>query len=212
MAAAPSIDHVAAVLLAGWEPATRPRVLQAAGGGAWEHARRIAVPADAVAAKALVRGAGPADADVAVEFEWLGHPLVFVGARRARDPGAFEERVVTLAAQDPPDPGAALARLAGGRPEQPAHIELGAANAWRSVGPLRLWARGADAGPPDLATRLAQHPALARCTAPVALAIAFEHPCECWLGVEVSTHRDGAHVVDASQVDVLLERLLGDAT
>jgi hypothetical protein len=132
------------VLLGGWSAAGRARVLQAAVDGRWEASRSVAVPADESSARALVRDAGPDDADVAVEFEWLGHPLVFVGARRAGDPAAFTAGVVAVAAGDSADPLVALAALAGGPPEELDHLELGAANAWRSVGPLRLWTRGDD--------------------------------------------------------------------
>ena len=195
------------VLLGGWSAAGRERVLQVAVDGRWEASRSVAVPADESSARALVRDAGPDHADVAAEFEWLGYPLVFVGARRAGDPAAFTAGVVAVAGADSPDPLVALAALAGGPPGDVDHLELGAANAWRSVGPLRLWTRGDDVVELGLQARLSEHPTLARCVAPVALAVAFRRPRECWLGVEVSTPSDGRHVVHAATVEQLAQRM-----
>ena len=214
--ALPTAGRVLDVLLEGWSAAGRPRIIQAAVGGRWEEARSLAMPADAGAARALVRGAGPPEADVAVEFEWLGHPLVFVGARRARgqegEDARFEEDVARLAAQDPAGPAAALALLAGGPPAELDHVELGAANAWRSVGPLRLWTRGQDAPHGAVAGGLRDHPRLARCHVPVALEVGFTRPRECWIGVEVSEPSDGDHLVAPATVERRLTRLLAPAS
>lgn len=203
----PTAARVVEGLLGEWSAAGRARVLQAATDGGWEASRSVAVPADESSARALVRNAGPDDADVAVEFEWLGYPLVFVGARRAEDPAAFAAGVVAVADGNSADPLMALAALAGGLPEELDHVELGAANAWRSVGPLRLWTRGDDVVAVDLEARLNAHPALARCVAPVALEVSFRRPRECWLGVEVSAPSDGQHVVRAATVEELVRRM-----
>jgi hypothetical protein len=101
----------------------------------------------------------------------------------------------------------ALAALAGGQPVELVHIELGAVNAWRSVGPLRLWDRGDARASGAVAERLGDHPALARCVNPVALEVAFRGPRECWLGVEVSEPTAGGHVVAPARVEMLLGRL-----
>jgi hypothetical protein len=197
-------------LLDGWSAAERGRIVQAAPDGRWEDARSLAVPAEAAEVRALIAGVGGPGADVAVEFEWLGAPLVFVGARR--EPGAtgFEDDAVRVVEADPDDPAFALALLAGGAPEAIDHVELGAANAWRSVGPLRLWTRGqAGPPPPRVAEALRGHPALARCVAPVALEVAFRRPRECWIGIEVSTPAGGVHVVDPAAVERRFARLLG---
>lgn len=193
------------LLLDGWSPDGRSRVLQAAASGRWEESRQLAMPADEAGARALVRNAGPAGADVAVELEWLGHPLVFVGARRADDDlASFEDAVARVAALDPDDPAAALAVLAGGTAAEPDHLELGAANAWQSVGPLRLWTR--REAPPSR-TRLDRHPALARSPVPVALEATFRKPRECWLGVELSEPSAAGYVLAAETVDAALSRL-----
>ncbi len=205
-------DRVFDVLLDGWSAAGRERIVQAAAAGRWEQARSVAMPAHADRVRELVRDAGPADADVAVEYEWLGRPLVFVGARRGTgEPEAFEAAVAQVAELDTPDPVAALAALAGGDPVDPDLIELGAANAWQSVGPLRLWDRAGFSASGSVAERLAEHPAVARCVKPVALEVAFGGPRECWLGVEVSEPAAGGHVVAAATVESLLGRLLGSA-
>jgi hypothetical protein len=198
-------------VLGRWSAAGRDRIVQVAVGGRWEEARRIELPDGDARARPLVRDAGPPGADVAVEFEWLGHPLVFVGARRGPGgPGEearFEEGVARVAALDPDDPALALATLAGGTPDTVDHVELGAANAWRSVGPLRLWTRGDEAPERDVAARLREHPALARCVAPVALEVAFARPRECWIGIELSTPAGAGHVVAPAAVDAMLARL-----
>ncbi len=213
--AVPTSGQAIEVLLEGWLAAGRARVLQVAVAGRWEESRSVDMPTDAAEARSLVRDAGPADADVAVECEWLGNPLVFVGARRARErlgePADFEERVVRVAALDPADPALALATLAGGLPAGVDHVELGAANAWRSVGPLRLWTGGADRAPGAVAARLRDHPALARCVVPVAHVVAFRCPRACWIGVEVSEPSADGHVVAASTVERLLIRLFAVA-
>lgn len=214
--ALPTSGQAIDVLLEGWSATGRARIIQAAVAGRWEDSRSIDVPTDAGSARSLVRDADDdADADVAVEFEWLGRPLVFVGARRAQGlAGAhagFEEGVVRVAALDPADPALALATLAGGSPTGLEHIELGAANAWRSVGPLRLWTHGEDHAPGAVAARLREHPALARCVVPVALEIAFRRPRECWIGVEVSEPSPDGHVLAASTVETVLARLFAAA-
>jgi hypothetical protein len=215
MSASPTSGHVVEVLLGEWSAVGRARIVQAAAAGRWEDARSVAVPAPAGRARALVRDAGPADADVAVEYEWLGRPLVFVGARRtpglAGEPEDFEAAVVRVAALDTGDPLVALAALAGGEPAEPGHIELGAANAWQSVGPLRLWDRDGAGASGRAAERLTDHPALARCAKPVALEVAFRGPRECWIGVEVSEPTADGHVMTASRVDMLLDLLLAPA-
>ena len=89
------------MLLEGWSATGRARIIQVAVGGRWEESRSVDMPTDAGRIRSLVRDAGPADIDVAVEFEWLGHPLVFVGARRAQELAGehakFEESVVRVA-------------------------------------------------------------------------------------------------------------------
>jgi hypothetical protein len=180
--------------------------MQAAADGRWEDSRGIDLPAAPGAVRALVREAGAGD--VAVEYEWLGRPLVFVGARRA--PGeerAFEEAALAVADACPDDPAVALAGLAGGTPSDLAHIELGAANAWQSVGPLRLWTQGEPPFAGDAGALLAERPDLRACPKPVALEVAFGGPRACWIGREVSRPAGDGHVADAAAIEALLRRL-----
>ncbi len=211
IAALPTSSRAIDVLLAGWSAAGRSRIMQAAVAGRWEESSSIGVPASAGSARTLVRDRGPADADVAVEYEWLGYPLVFVGARRTQglrgEHERFEAAVARLATLDAAGPAAAIAALAGGLPAELDSIELGAANAWQSVGPLRLWTREEAPTVAGLAARLGDHPALARCVAPVALEVAFRRPRACWIGVEVSEPSTSQHVVTASAVEEVLTRL-----
>jgi hypothetical protein len=215
LSALPTSARVVEVLLDEWSAAGRARIIQVAAAGRWEEAHSAAVPAHADRARALVRDAGPADADVAVEYEWLGRPLVFVGARRTSksvgEPEDFEAAVALVAGLHAADPLVALAALAGGDPVEPSHIELGAANAWRSVGPLRLWDRADSRAAGAVAEQLSNHPALACCVNPVAMEVAFRGPRECWLGVEVSEPTADGHLVAAARVEMLLGRLFAPA-
>ena len=198
------------MLLGGWSPAGQPARLQLARDGRWEDAVHVPMPVPERAARAVLAGAGDADADLAVEVEWLGTPVAFVGARRGResDVEAFAHGVVRAVGPAPWKPAAALAALAGGAPSLPAEIELGAANAWRSVGPLRLWTGGEGRAPGDIASLLGARPELAVCRVPVALEVAFAAPRSCWVGVEVSERTPAGHAVSASRVAALLDGLL----
>jgi hypothetical protein len=209
--ALPTTTDVLDALLHGWSGPERARIIQVAVAGRWEEARSIDMPTDPGSARSLVRDAGAPGADVAVEAEWLGHPLVFVGARRAQEDAPEERRleddVARLAELDPVEPAVALAALAGGPPAELRHVELGAANAWRSVGPMRLWTKGDSRPPASTAARLHERPTLARCIAPVALEVTFGRPRECWIGVEVSEPSADGHVVAPATLDAMIERL-----
>lgn len=206
MAAIGDGDAVFAVLLAGWSTAATHRRLQFSRDGRWEEAHGVEMPTDADTARSLLRETGDVRAHVAAEVEWLGHRLAFVGARRgADDDAAFADAVARIADREPFAPRVALEALAGGPPVRPEHAELGAANAWKSVGPLRLW-DGEDALPSrDVDELLRDRLDLARCVAPVALEITFAGPRQCWVGIEVSVPSADGHVVQAEA----LKRLLG---
>ena len=183
-------------MLGGWSPAGHRTWMQTALDGRWEDARGLHTPAPADEVRALLSGWG--EDDVAVEYEWLGHPLVFVGARPA-----VEESAVRIAAESPSDPAVALAGLAGGAPSGLASVEIGAVNAWKSVGPLRLWSAG-DPGPGDVEALLDGRPDLRSCSVPVALEVAWREPRECWLGREISRPLGDVHVVERGAVEALL--------
>ena len=184
-------------LLRGWSPAGHRTWMQTAAGGRWEEARGVHTPASAGEVRGLLHG-WDAD-DVAVEYEWLGHPLVFVGARPA-----LEDAAVRVAAESPSDPEAALAALAGGPPSELVAVEIGAVNAWRSVGPLRLWSAGDPPRLPDVEALLDGRPDLRECSVPVALEVAWGEPRECWVGREISRPVGDAHVVERGFVSDLV--------
>lgn len=194
------------MMVDGWSPAGRRTWMQAAAGGRWEDSRGIDTPAADREVRSLVRAAGAGD--VAVEFEWLGHPLVFVGARRAHgEDRAFEDAAVAVAEASPADPAVALAGLAGAEPGEPLTVELGAANAWRSIGPLRLWTRGDPPFGGSVDALLDERPDLRSCVRPVALEVTFDGRRQSWIGRELSRPTGGRHVTDPSAVDALLRRL-----
>jgi hypothetical protein len=202
-------DEVARALLDGWSADGRETLLQLAVDGRWEEAQAMRMPASDHEVRSVVRQAG--QGDVAVEFEWLGRPLVFVGARRAKLAGdeatSFEDCAARVAGLDPDEPALALAELAGGTPSGLDHVELGAANAWQSVGPLRLWTRGKGRVPRPVQARLDGHPALRLCSRPVAIEVAFSGPRACWIGIEVSSPSGHRHAVEGAAVEAVLSRL-----
>jgi hypothetical protein len=170
-------------------------VLQVAVDGWWERAASAALPGSAEDVERLLEAAGTGEA--AVEVLWPGPPVVFVGARFARGRPPLRE----LAARADWSPSQALRALAGGPLGPPVRAELGAFNAWRSLGPLRL---ALDATAPAVRQALARRPDLAHCPRPVALEIAHDRPREAWWAIEVSVPRDAAHAVSADRVAQLL--------
>lgn len=213
MSGLPTSTQVFDALHQGRSTADSARIIQAAAGGRWEEARNVNMPTDPASARSLVREAGAPDADVAVEVEWLGHPLMFVGVRCAGEDAEararFEEDVARVAELDPVEPALALVTLAGGTPSEMDHVEVGAAGAWKSVGPMRIWTRGQNPPTAAAAVQLDERPTLARCIAPVALEVTFSRPRECWIGVEVSEPCADGHVVDPATLDAIIERLFG---
>jgi hypothetical protein len=158
----------------------------------------LPTPADAVAdvRKRLRSG------DVALEVLWPGRPTVFVGAR-------FETvesmPLHALIARDDWTPSVALDALVAGVLRGPFRAELGAMNAWRSVGPLAV---GINASRAAVEEALAGHPRLAWCRDPVALEVVCDGDREAWWGVEVSLRTSaGLHRVDAARVAELLRSI-----
>ena len=185
------------LMRADWAPAGHRTWMQTAAGSRWEDARGLHTPASSSEVRALVRGWGAGE--VAVEYEWLGHPLVFVGARPP-----VEESAVRIAAESPSDPVVALAGLAGGAPSGLASVEIGAVNACQSVGPLRLWSSGDPPELGDVAALLDGRPDLRSCSVPVAVELAWREPRECWIGREVSRPVGDRHVVSPGVVAALV--------
>lgn len=59
-----------------------------------------------------------------------------------------------------------------------------------------------------VAEALRDRPELARCAAPVALAIAYTAPRSCWLGIEVSEADGDLHVVDVEAAQALVTAVM----
>jgi len=167
-------------------------LLQVAFDGWWERAASVAPPTSPSEADRLLER--PEADDVAVEVLWPGPPVVFVGARFAR---ADRPPLRELAARADWTPSRALELLASGPLGPAVRAELGAVNAWRSVGPLPL---ALDAHPAAIARALADRPQLATCRVPVALEVVHEHPREAWWAIEVSVAPAGAHEVRLERV------------
>jgi hypothetical protein len=82
---------------------------------------------------------------------------------------------------------AALVALLGSTPAaEPDLAEMGAVNAWRSIGPLILWRRGEMLMRERVDQAIAARPDLSECTHPVAVELAAATPRACWIGVTVS--------------------------
>jgi hypothetical protein len=173
-------------------------LLQVAAHGRWESADVAPLPLTRESVdEVLYRLGAP---EVAVEVLWPGPPAVFVGARVA---GGDRPRLGRLAARSDWTPTRALQVLAGGPLGPPVHAELGAINAWRSVGAVPI---GLDADAATIASALAGRADLALCHRPVALEILSEEPRQAWWAIEVSSREAGAHRVRVDQVVRLLSR------
>ena len=169
--------------------------LQIAVDGWWERAIRIRLPADGKVVDQLLHAAGTGD--VAAEVVWEGSPIVFVGARSIGG-GPLPLRAIAARADWTPFEAH---RILGGNPrELPVKAELGAVNAWRSVGPMSI---AIDAQREAIRSALANRADLQRCRYPVALEVGWMHP-ETWWAVEVSDRSRDTHVVDVDRVVAVL--------
>jgi hypothetical protein len=131
---------------------------------------------------------------LAVEVLWPGPPTVFVGARVGR---SDELMLREVAANDGWPPSHVLETLAGGPLGPATRAELGAINAWHSVGPLSL---ALDASVSVAGAALSSRVDLMRCRHPVALEVAHFQPREGWWAIEVSQRQGTIHVVDVEKV------------
>jgi hypothetical protein len=98
------------------------------------------------------------------------------------------------------DPVSPAERLPDAEPDaEVTMIELGAVNAWPSIGRETLWRAGqADAA--HLEDLAARRPDLARCAHPVAVEVAAATPRPCWVGVVVSGAAGPVHLLDLAAV------------
>jgi hypothetical protein len=168
--------------------------VQLAADGEWESCRRTPLAAlDGDAGSALLRSvAGTARHDVGLEVWWPGHG--FIGVRwtlhESDEAVAGLERLLEAA---PADPVGLLEAAAGGPLGPVSFAEVGAVNAWRSIGPQIVWRRDC---PIDVATSLRRRPDLMSCRFPVAVEFAADTPRPVWLAVEVSAFDGARHRLD----------------
>lgn len=200
---------------------SRAPVVQVAADGFWE-AALIAGGEKAEDVPDLVkRAAAVGLRDVAIEVLWPGGG--FVGARwtleevqAAVDAGWRAAVLVAHAGIDThasPDNGqavtAALVALLDGLPDRNAdRVEVGAVNAWASVGPQLLWQRGRPETGLPLNQLPGRRPDLFQCRHPVALEIAATEPRVCWVGVIVSSQHGQVHRLDLSRVSRLTDQVI----
>lgn len=186
---------------------TTTPVLQVAGDGRWEGARAVVVSGSSTRAAMVVQEvASTADRDVAVEVLWPGQ--AFVGVRgpveQLDDAAAAASRASVIVRSAHGIEGALLGLLSTVPNPDLEFAELGAVNAWASVGPEVLWRRGNAHSPQALDARLAGRPDLTICANPVAVELAVVHPRACWIGIVVSTKSGPAHYVDRQALDQVL--------
>jgi hypothetical protein len=175
-------------------------LLQVAVDGWWERAVAVQLPAAAKQTDRLLEALSAGDA--AVEVLWSGPPIVFVGARFG---SVGRPPLREIAARADWTPSGALRVLASGPLGPPVRAELGAVNAWRSVGSLPL---AIDVEPAAIERALVDRPDLACCHRPVALEVAHQNAREAWWGIQVSVRRhDGSHEIRVERVAELLRSI-----
>lgn len=192
-------------------------VLQVAADGRWETAKVVPMGGDPAHARTVVaQVARSARDDVAVEFLWPTQ--AFVGARWPTDSWrqavvVADRRNLVLSSGDymPQDhviEAGLLALLDTAPSPDLEFVELGAVNAWQSVGPQRLWRRGDVLTDSVLESTLSRRPDLTSCAHPVAVELCVTHPQPCWVGIYISTGSDPIHHLDRRALKSILGRVL----
>ncbi|MGI8722917.1 MAG: hypothetical protein ACR2JG_11885 [Geodermatophilaceae bacterium] len=200
---------------------SRAPVVQVAADGCWEAALSASWEQAEDVPDLVRRAAALGLRDVAIEVLWPGGG--FVGARwsleqvqTAADAGRRAAVLIAhagMSADASPDNGepvtAALAALLDGLPGRNAdRVEVGAVNAWASVGPQLLWQRGRPEAGLPLNELPGRRPDLCECRHPVALEIAATEPRACWVGVVVSTQHGLVHRLDLSRAARLTDQVV----
>lgn len=187
---------------------TTTPVLQIAGDGRWEAARAVMVSGSSTKPSTVVQEvASTAVRDVAVEVLWPGQ--AFVGVRwpvdQLDDVARAASRASLMVGSAHGIEGALLTLLGTVPSRDLEFAELGAVNAWASVGPEVLWRRGHAHPPQALNALLTRRPDLTICAHPVAVELAVSQPLPCWIGIIVSTNSGPAHHLDRQALDQVLE-------
>ena len=194
---------------------TMAPVLQVAADGRWETAAAVPVAGSPAAVRTVVEQvARAARVDIAVEIMWPAQAFVGVcwpadGWERAAAAASRGVAVLTSGSPVPPSQTveAALLALLGTTPGTDLElVELGAVNAWHSIGPEQLWRRRAVLTEQAVESVLVRRPDLANCSHPVAVELAVTDPQPCWVGIHVSTGTGPIHRLDRE----LLTKVLGE--
>lgn len=162
---------------------TAAPVLQVAADGQWETAQ-VVTGAPARARTVVEQVARAARDDVAVEILWPGQ--AFVGVRWPAE--SWAEAAAAVSRSSPRRTlEAGLLALLGTTPGSDLEfVELGAVNAWRSMGPEPLWRPGDRRAERLIGPALTRRPDLATCAHPLAVELAVTTPRPCWVGLYLS--------------------------
>ncbi|HEX6684114.1 MAG TPA: hypothetical protein VF062_15020 [Candidatus Limnocylindrales bacterium] len=159
-----------------------PPIVQAAPDGVWERAQVLDGDPGPVL-EAMCAGAKY----LGVEVMWPGHAFVGTGwlAQRWPDATVAVERAI---AARPMTPQAGLAALIGDAAVGSARfVQIGAVNAWASVGAESLWKQGETYSPQRVEALLDRRPDLAMtCPHPVAVEFGLSGPAPTWVAFHVS--------------------------
>ena len=200
---------------------TTTPVLQVAADGHCEGARLVsAADISTHTPPTLEQVASTAERDIALEILWPRE--AFVGVRwpiddlddaqaasaRASEVVGDQARVITSTATAR-GLDAALLALVGATPSPDLEFaELGAVNAWGSIGPARLWTRGAPYSPAATEALLARRPDLTSCAHPLAVEVAATRLRPCWIGIIVSSNSSDNHHLDRPALNRVLNNCI----
>jgi hypothetical protein len=151
---------------------------------------------------------------LAMEILWPG--TMFVGRVWAAESHKEAESAATRAfealggAQPPEAAMVGLTALLGATPEgEVASADLGAVNAWMSVGPESLWRRGDAFSGAAVDSAVDRRPDLVTCTHPVAVEFSISGPRQCWVAIFVSTPQGDGHHLDRRRLHEVLAAVTG---
>jgi hypothetical protein len=192
-------------------------VLQVAADGQWETAEAVPVTGNpATARRVIEQVAQAARNDVAVEILWPGQ--AFVGVQWpaplwTQAVAAASRSFVVLATSSPVPPSqpveAGLLAMLGSTPGTDLdYVELGAVNAWHSIGPEPLWQPGAVLTARAAESVLLRRPDLATCSHPLAVELGVTNPQPCWIGIYVSTGSGPVHRLDPQLLNNVLSSVI----
>lgn len=173
--------------------------MQVAADGCWEEA--VILGSDGDGASPLDALAARASHDLAVEVLWPGPPTTFVGARFWLDERDDLRAALCTLRGRRLTATQALQLLSGDALGAAIRVELGAVNAWHSVGPVVL---ADERGWREPAGALTHRSDLVRCRHPVALEVTHAGERETWYAVQVSGSGKAVHVVDLGRVRALI--------